>query len=103
MEDRLAVCRALVSSMYRPTDGDVKVGSSQQLADTLRATLLRRFGITEFTRLHGDIRGLLMTSHGGVVAKQRRLDSLLASNDAAAVYFPLFFQLVQLQVIADWD
>ena len=74
----------------------------RQITDRLRATLLRRFGVQEFTRLHGAVRGLV-TSHVPDVARQQRLDFILASNDAAAVYFPLFFQLVQLEVIAGRD
>jgi len=103
-EDHLAVCRALMTSVYRPSDVDGRPGlSRQQLADKLRTSLLPRFGITEFTRLHGAVRSLLMTSHGADVARQRRLDSILTSNVVAGVYFPLFFQLVQLELIADRD
>ena len=98
-EDHLTVCRALVSSVYRPPEGDRGPTVSQQQMEKLRASLLRRYGITEFTRLHGAVRGLLMTSYGGDVARQRRLDSILASSDVTAVYFPLFFQLVQLEMI----
>jgi len=90
------VCRTLISSIYRQTDG-------HQPANKLRASLLRRFGMTEFTRLHGDIRSLLTTSRGGEVARQRRLDSIFASNEVASLYFPLFFQLVQLEAIVGRD
>jgi len=104
-DEHLSVCRALLSSLYRPTElrASPGVSQTQQLIDKLRASLRRRFGITEFTNLHGAIRGLLMTSHGGDVARQRRLDSMLSSNDDAAVYFPLFFQLVQLEAILARD
>ena len=105
-DDRLTVCRTLLSSMYRPTEvhrTPSSVSQSQQLTDKLRAPLLRHFGITEFTRLHAAIRGLLLTSRGGDVARQRRLDLVLASNDDAPVYFSLFFQLVQLEVIVAQD
>jgi len=92
-----------VSSVYRTTEAGGRRVTAQQPADKLRAALLRRFGATEFTRLRGDVRTLLMTSRAGDVARQRRLDSILASNDAAAVCFPLFFQLVQLEIIAAGD
>jgi len=89
--------------MYRPTEEDNRAAVTLQPADKLRASLLRRFGATEFTRLHAAIRSLLMTSHAGDVARQRRLDSILASNDVAAVNFPLFFQLAQLEVLLSRD
>jgi len=95
--DQVTVCRTLVSSLYQPTEGDAK---RQRRADNIRTALLCRFGVMEFTRLRGATRDLVMTSHGGDVARQRRLDAILASNDVAAVYFPLFFQLVQLEVIS---
>ena len=86
--------------MFRPTEADGRsTGVTPQPADKLRTSLLRRFGVIEFTRLHGAIRALLMTSHAGDVARQRRLDSILASNDLASVNFPLFFQLVQLEIM----
>ena len=95
--DALSVCRTLVSSLYQRSDGDAK---RQQISDGIRTSLLRRFGAVEFSRLRGATRDLLvMTSHGGEVARQRRLDAVLASNDAAAVYFPLFVQLAQLETI----
>jgi len=99
-DDHVTVCRTLMSSLCQSADDD---GSSRQTADSVRAALKRRFGAVEFTRLHGAISSLVMTSSGGDVARQRRLDAILASNDAAAVYFPLFFQLLQLSVVACRD
>jgi len=99
----VAVCRTLLSSLYRPTEADGRSVVALQPADKLRAFLLRRFGVIEFSRLHGAIRALLMTSHAGDVARQRRLDSILSSNEIASVNFPLFFQLVQLEIIASRD
>ena len=93
------MCRTLVSSLYQPTPTGSD-GKRRQTADSIRAALLRRFGVMEFSRLRVATRDLVMTSHGGDVARQRRLDAVLASHDAAAVYFPLFFQLVQLEIIA---
>ena len=104
-DEQLSVCRTLLSSVYRPRESPATTGvcQSQQLIDKLRASLLRRFGMAEFTNLHGAIRGLVMTSYGADVARQRRLDSILASYEDAAVYFPLFFQLVQLEAILARD
>jgi len=92
--DQLTVCRTLLSSLCRDSS------KRQQTADNVRAALLRRFGVMEFSRLRAATRDVVMTSRGGEVARQRRLDAVLASNDAAAVHFPLFFQLVQLEIIA---
>jgi len=108
-EDHVTVCRTLLSSVYRPSDADRQPAAGlpavPQPTDKLRASLLRRFGAAEFTRLHAAIRNLLlMTSHdAGDVAKQRRLDVILASNDGAALNFPLFFQLIQLQLLTGRD
>lgn len=113
-DHHVSMCRALLSSIYRPTDAGRRspagVPAVPQPTDKLRASLVRRFGAAEFTRLYAAIRSLLVTSHdaGDVakqqdVARQRRLDTILASNDVAAVSFPLFFQLVQLELLAGQD